>query len=204
MVCPLQDIEKIAERLRASFGNPTVSPPSVVELKAALESLRKMVGKHALVDEISHALRQRKLILSPQMADSFCTLVALAKRITPTRINNKTAIEYQPNHISLEDRWSNLFFAAVLLLYGSYSINIDDFYVPLSRRREFHLHGVSAWVMFGAVVCAVVVLLSTVVDHYDRRNNERHYHATADWFKTLGWCLFGTALVINLSAKFSQ
>jgi hypothetical protein len=37
-------------------------------------------------------------------------------------------------------------------------------------------------------------MLSVVVDHYDLRNNERHYRAFAEIGKFIGWALFGASL----------
>jgi hypothetical protein len=75
---------------------------------------------------------------------------------------------------------------------------IGDMYLPGKQTSGAHLFGTAAWLMFGAILCAFAVLLSLVVDHYDRRNNEHHYW----WFKRcasiVGWIFFGAALVWGL------
>jgi hypothetical protein len=56
--------------------------------------------------------------------------------------------------------------------------------------------------MYGAMLCACVVLLSVVADHYDRRDNEQHYRTLADVGKCIGWGLFGLSIVSVLANKF--
>jgi hypothetical protein len=58
--------------------------------------------------------------------------------------------------------------------------------------------------MFGAFVCGALVLLSVVVDHYDRRDNEAAY----EWFGWLvvrfGWCFLAAALMSHLYLSFTK
>ena len=82
---------------------------------------------------------------------------------------------HMPNSIPRSERISYLIFSALLLAYGSYGVWTNDLYVPGRRSNGIHLHDVPAWIMYGAIVCACLVMLSVVLDHYDRRNNERHY-----------------------------
>lgn len=41
--------------------------------------------------------------------------------------------------------------------------------------------------MYGAGICACLLMLSVVVAHYDRRNKERHYRAVARHAEFVGW-----------------
>jgi hypothetical protein len=43
---------------------------------------------------------------------------------------------------------------------------------------------------------ACLVMLSVVVDHYDKRNNETNYKLFADIFRVLGWGFFVLSLVM--------
>jgi hypothetical protein len=52
--------------------------------------------------------------------------------------------------------------------------------------------------MYGAIICACLVMLSVVVDHYDKRNNERSYTFFADLFTYLGWGFFILSLAMAL------
>lgn len=99
-----------------------------------------------------------------------------------------------PNHIPRSERIANTVFSILLFAYGSYGVWVNDLYIPGKRSRGVHLHDVPAWIMYGAMICACLVMLSVVLDHYDSRNNERHYRTFAEVVKFIGWGLFGASL----------
>ena len=101
---------------------------------------------------------------------------------------------YVPNVISPGERTGHIILSLALLAYGAYGVWINDLYVP-GKRRGIHLHDVPAWIMYGAIICACMVLLSVVVDHYDRRDNERYYRTFASVGEFLGWSCFGVSLL---------
>jgi hypothetical protein len=105
---------------------------------------------------------------------------------------------YTPNHIPREARLGYILFSVLLFAYGTYGVWVNDLYLPVKRSRAVHLHDVPAWVMYGATLCACLVMLSVVVDHYDRRNNEYNYRLFADVFRIIGWGLF----ILSLYLKF--
>ena len=105
---------------------------------------------------------------------------------------------YIPNRIPKSERNGNLVFSILLFAYGSIGVWINDLYIPGRRSRGTHLHDVPAWIMYAAMICACVVMLSVVVDHYDRRDNERHYRAFSEGGKYVGWALFGASLFWSL------
>ena len=100
-----------------------------------------------------------------------------------------------PNFIPRKERITNTVLSIFLFTYGSYGVWVNDLYVPGRRSRGSHLHDVPAWIMYGAIVCACLVLLSVVLDHYDRRNNERHYRTFATVGKYLGCGFFFASLL---------
>lgn len=53
--------------------------------------------------------------------------------------------------------------------------------------------------MYGAMICACLVMLSVVADHYDRRNNEISYRVLANLFRFCGWALFVVSLIMALA-----
>ena len=67
-------------------------------------------------------------------------------------------------------------------------------------RGGIHLHNEPILIMYGAFICGVLVMLSVVIDHYDKRNNEHVYEIFSKIFKYLGWGLFATAIVFQLMA----
>ena len=108
---------------------------------------------------------------------------------------------YIPNQIPSGERTSHVLLSLALFAYGSYGVRVNDLYVPGKHGRGVHLHDTPAWVMYGAMICACLVMLSVVLDHYDRRNNERHYRAFAAAGEFVGWTLFGPSLLWSM---FSQ
>jgi TRAP-type C4-dicarboxylate transport system permease small subunit len=110
-------------------------------------------------------------------------------------------LTYIPNEIPREERRTNIIFSVLLFAYGSYGVWVNDLYIPGKRSRGVHLHDVPAWIMYAAMICACFVMLSVVADHYDRRNNERHYRTFAEAGKFVGWGLFGASLFWSLFRK---
>lgn len=105
---------------------------------------------------------------------------------------------YTPNHIPAEQRMRNIAFSVALFAYGSYGVWVNDLYIPGKRSRGIHLHDVPAWIMYGAIICACLVMLSVVVDHYDTRNNEINYKWFADFFTFFGWGFFALSLIMAI------
>jgi hypothetical protein len=100
-------------------------------------------------------------------------------------VSNKRAssAQHTPNHIPLETRAWYLVVSTLIITYAVASLWVDDFYVllPGGRRRwlELHLHGLPAWLAGLSAFSAAATMLSVVVDHYDRRNNEGRYRLFA-------------------------
>jgi hypothetical protein len=104
---------------------------------------------------------------------------------------------YVPNHISSNERIVHVVLPLLLFAYGTYGVWANDLYIPGKRSRGIHLHDSPAWTMYGAIICACLVMLSVVVDHYDRRNNETNYRFFANLFTSIGWILFTVSLVFG-------
>ena len=108
---------------------------------------------------------------------------------------------YTPNHISLDKRAVYLVVSSGIIFYAVGSLLQDDFYIwfPGKRGRHIseHLHGTAAWLAAGATFAAASSLLAVVVDHYDRRNNERNYRAYARFSFLLAISLLVLAFVAH-------
>jgi len=107
--------------------------------------------------------------------------------------------DYTPNHIPKSERWLNVLYAAVIIGFGVLGLTTGDLLIPGKRTSGatgVALQGLPAWVMYAAMICACAVLLSVVVDHYDRRSNEINYRRFAQTGKVLGWTLFFLALAL--------
>ncbi|MBP7565469.1 MAG: hypothetical protein KA795_05630 [Burkholderiaceae bacterium] len=106
-----------------------------------------------------------------------------------------SASAFQPNWFSVKERVTNAVLALALFAYGSFGVWIDDLYVPGKRTAGVHLHGIPAWLMYGALISAASVCLALVIDHYDRRANEHHYERFKKLARVSGWTFFVLALV---------
>jgi hypothetical protein len=94
----------------------------------------------------------------------------------------------------------NVLYALVIFGLGALGLLHGELLLPGKRTSSPNgvaLQGLPAWLMYGAMACAVCVLLSTVVDHYDRRNNERACRRFASVGKVLGCSLFILALALH-------
>ena len=79
-----------------------------------------------------------------------------------------------PNFIPARYRIWGLIAAILLLVWGGYGVYVNDLLIP-GKRGGGHLRDEPALLMFAALFCGALQLVSRVVDHYDRRNNEYKY-----------------------------
>lgn len=107
--------------------------------------------------------------------------------------------EYKPNRIPRSERIVNVLYALAILALGALGLFKGELLLPGKRTSGptgLSLQGLPAWLMYGAMACAVCVLLSCVVDHYDRRDNEVGYRRFAQAGSVCGWVLFFLALAL--------
>jgi hypothetical protein len=107
--------------------------------------------------------------------------------------------EHKPNRIPRSERAINVLYALVILGLGALGMFKGELLLPGKRTAGpagVAMQGLAAWLMYAAMACAVCVLLSTVLDHYDRRDNEAVYRQVARVGKVIGWVLFALALAL--------
>ena len=105
--------------------------------------------------------------------------------------------DYTPNQIPTAERFLNVVYAVVIIALGAIGLFTGELLLPGKRTSDPNgvgLQGLLAWTMYAAMICACVVLLSVVADHYDRRDNEMSYRRLAQIGKILGWSLFFLSL----------
>jgi hypothetical protein len=100
--------------------------------------------------------------------------------------------------MTFSERLWHVILAVLLLIYGAYGLNTDDLYIPGKRSRGVHLHGMAAWIMYGAFVLAAINLISVAVDHCDTSEHGRNYPVLARVTQVAGWSLFAAALLVGL------
>jgi len=106
-------------------------------------------------------------------------------------------MSYKPNHISLFSRIYNGVAAFLLIIYGAYGVATDSLFMPARQGNALELYGYSAWLMYVAMLFASLNLLTLVVDHYDKRDNEKYYRKIEKIFRNFGYGFFGCALVAS-------
>jgi hypothetical protein len=104
------------------------------------------------------------------------------------------------SRISPRERVCHSLLAICLLAYGAFGLYYDDIYLPGKRSRGIHFHGVAAWIVFGAFVCASLNLIFVAGDHFDSSAGERNYHIFARITQVLGWSLFAGAVICQLAS----
>lgn len=108
---------------------------------------------------------------------------------------------HTPNHIPIKIRIINIVLSILLLGYGTYGVYINDIYIPGKSVRGIHISNVPMWILYAAMLCTALNLLSIVADHYDQRNNETNYRLFARVTQITGWVLFIVAILLDVIIK---
>lgn len=103
---------------------------------------------------------------------------------------------WRPNDVPLPLRIYSLVLALLLLAYGVSGFLNDklEFATGRGGGGRLLLHGGPAWLLGSAVIVGALLLLSVIVDHYDRRNNEHWYRLVRQSLLYLGFALLAAAL----------
>jgi hypothetical protein len=102
---------------------------------------------------------------------------------------------WKPNSFSLGERVFNFVLSLVLLAHGASGFIYNRLDVsPPKQRLAIHLRDGPAWLMAAAMIVGACVLLSVVVDHYDKSNNENIYRLFRRSAVALGLCLVAASL----------
>ena len=114
--------------------------------------------------------------------------------------------KYVPNQISLKARLANLIFSSLFIIGGGYGVWKNDLVVELGKgitRQVYHLHNEAAVIMYLGLLLVSVCLISEIVDHYDKRNNENIYHkiATYTLWPGAALCIIGFSLPYIFNAN---
>jgi hypothetical protein len=104
---------------------------------------------------------------------------------------------YRPNQVPLKDRVLCCVLSVVLVAYGTYGLMSDG----LNVRRGVTLYGFPKLLMIGAMFGASLAMLITVIDHYDRRDNERYYRIASRIVQGFAWTCFALSLVLDTVIK---
>lgn len=123
-------------------------------------------------------------------------LGALNRIFKPETDESPHQLEYRPNAYTKGDLLFSVATALVLVLWGGWGVWVDDLEMP-ARRNVLHLHGLSAWLMYAAWLLAASSFVAIVVDHFDKRNNEKRYKRIGQSAAFSAWLLFFAALTVS-------
>ncbi len=196
-------VEGVIGRLEACTQGRRVEVPGNAEILAAFAFLdQHLPEKDARYQALAQTLAAPTLRLNRELAADLRLLFERLRLNMQQDPRLEERVTYVPNRIPLAERQRNLFFAFALLAYGAFSAWADNYLVPLGKRGSLHLHGSPLWVMEAATLCATVVLLAVVADHYDERPNERMYADLGRGFRNFGRILFALAVLAQLVSYF--
>lgn len=107
--------------------------------------------------------------------------------------------KYKPNEIPRRLRTWYIISSIVLISYGTYCVANNAMYLPAKRRiTPLAIHGFPMWFTYLAFLSASANLISVVIDHYDRRDNEINYKKFAAITSKLGWFSFAMSILLIL------
>ena len=93
----------------------------------------------------------------------------------------KYVTRYIPNIVSRTERFIYAVLSLLLVIGGAAGLSNDDL-LMVTRRHIYHLHGKEAAIMYGAYIFASLCMLTIIVDHYDKRDNEILYSFFSRFF----------------------
>jgi hypothetical protein len=113
-------------------------------------------------------------------------------------MDGETVEVHQPNKIPWQTRIYYLIASPILLLYGTFGLIHDDIYIPGKRSRGIHFHGYAAVIVFIVFLFAISNMLSVIIDHFDKRDNEINYRYFAKITSRIALALFVIAVVVQI------
>jgi uncharacterized membrane protein len=112
---------------------------------------------------------------------------------------------WKPNSISVSERVFNLVLAIALLVQGVIGFYFAEVRLtPPKQKAAILFREGPAWLMAAAMVVGALVLISVVIDHYDRRQNEHAYKSFRWLCVRLGLCLLAASLIAHLYVSLTR
>jgi len=96
---------------------------------------------------------------------------------------------YSPNHIRLASRIFGMFFGVLIFVYVLFALYQPSVFIPFLRGDIIEFTGLARIPAFATLICAVILFLSEVIDHYDKRNNE-YLYPKIRFYSVLGFFVF--------------
>ena len=112
-------------------------------------------------------------------------------------LTKKPRDKFKPNSYSKSKRILNLLLAIFLLSYGGYGIHSGELYIPIPRGNDVTLLGDLIYMAFASFILGVIYLLTEIVDHYDKRDNENIYLRIKAGCQVFGLLIFIFAIIMG-------
>ena len=106
---------------------------------------------------------------------------------------------YIPNSLTKREIIENIIFTVLLISYGVYGFYSGELLIPISKYESTYVYGKGILVANLAFLCGCLHMLSHIVDHYDKRDNEIYYHEFRLWTKYIGIFLIIEACILSVS-----
>lgn len=117
--------------------------------------------------------------------------------LNPSDLMKKKS-KYTPNEVPISTRVIFLFSGIGIIVYTIVGLTKGSLWVFGTRGKSMFLSSGPMWLMAIAFFLAASNILSDVVDHMDKRNNEARYVKYRAFSKTAAWIFFIAALVLNI------
>ena len=104
---------------------------------------------------------------------------------------------YKPNQVPKGEQIAFGALSMGLLLYGTAALLRNDLFIPGKHSGGVHFHGIPLYILYTAILCAASSMVSVIVDHYDKRENEKSYQHFARATAIAGWVLYIMALFLE-------
>jgi hypothetical protein len=117
----------------------------------------------------------------------------------------KTLHKKPKGHFQRLTRTACAMFAGFLLFYGFRGLYADDIFIPNPRGRgALDFHGISAWMMAGAIFCFAAFLISCLKRSFEHPPNRPGYRIFNKWMRYIGTALFIVAFVVTILSIYKK
>ncbi|MDH4319742.1 MAG: hypothetical protein OEV64_15275 [Desulfobulbaceae bacterium] len=187
------DMEKIE---LGSLLKITLKNPGKYDFCTTLDMLS---GRHYIAldpDDLNFSSQGLATIITSKLDSPATPLAELVQRFNSG--------PYLPNTVSEMKQAVNILLSLGIVAYVVHGLVVDSLLVPAKRGEYLEFHGYSAYILAFSALLMVLNIISTVVDHYDRRNNEIKYVQAKKILFRSAWAVWVVAIFFNYFQHVSE
>lgn len=188
----------IVERLEKAIATPGTALPDNPEILAARDYLVMTAQSLQMAVPDRLDCHTQTLVIGEETSSGMRLLLDQIQAAMAQDKVLRRKLTYLPNCIPAKRRWGAVLGALCLLGYGTWGLLHDSLYLVLIKRGGFKVHGPAAWLEAAAMACVALALISVIVDHYDRRDNEAVYRRVFDTACGLAILLYLAAALVGM------